>query len=138
MTTESKDPRKQLNLIAQLLIDDLLNTPDAELLQEASNDKSLVEAGMNAKKSYQNAIQSTGAKRLEIARAEMEQENNKTKANVINIDSARAHRIIAKLSAANDSNLTLAARNLNNISDTEAIELVKELLELGAIKDDES
>lgn len=138
MTTKSKDPRNQLNSFVQLLIDDLLNTPDAELLQEASNDKSLVQAGVNAKKSYQNAIQSTGAKRLEIARAEMEQENSKTKTDVTNLDSARAHRIIAKLSAANDSNLTLAARNLNNITDTEAIELVKELLELGAIKDDES
>ena len=138
MTTESKDPRKQLNSFAQLLIDDLFNTPDAELLEEATKDKSLVQAGLNAKKSYQNAIQSTGAKRLEFARAEMEQENSKTKTNVINIDSARAHRIIAKLSAANDSNLTLAARNLNNITDTEAVELVKELLELGAIKDDES
>ena len=39
--------------------------------------------------------------------------------------------------ANNDSNLTLAARKLDNISDNEAIELVKELMELGALKDDE-
>ena len=54
-----------------------------------------------------------------------------------NIDADAARKIIAKLSAANDATLTLAARNLKNISDDDAIELVKELIELGAFKKDE-
>jgi hypothetical protein len=137
MTTKSKDPREQLNLVAQLLIEDLFRTPDDELIKEAAEDKSLIEAGAKAKRSYQDAIKTLGAKRLQIARAEMAQESNKIKTNIANIDSARAHRAIARLAASNDSNITLAARNLNNISDTEAIELVKELIELGAIKDDD-
>jgi hypothetical protein len=137
MTVESKDPREQLNLVAQLLIEDLFNTPDDELLKEATEDKSLVEAGVKAKRSYQDAIKTLGAKRLQIARVEMAQENNNIKTNIANVDAVRAHRVIAKLAASNDSNITLAARNLNNISDTEAIELVKELMELGAIKDDD-
>ncbi|NOT15289.1 MAG: hypothetical protein HOP21_06860 [Methylotenera sp.] len=136
MTTKSKDPREQLNRIAQLLIDDLLNTPDEDLLQEASTDKSLVQAGINAKKCYQNAIQSVGAKRLQIAKAEMERANN-VKTSISNIDAARAHRIITKLSASNEANVTLAARNLKNISDAEAIELINELVELGAISKDD-
>lgn len=135
MTTKSKDPREQLNLVAQLLIEDLFRTPDDELIKEAAEDKSLIEAGAKAKRSYQDAIKTLGAKRLQIARAEMAQERIKT--NIANIDSARAHRVIARLAASNDSNITLAARNLNNISDAEAIELVKELIELGAIKDDD-
>lgn len=137
MTTQSKDPREQLTLIAELLIEDLFNTPDEEILKAAAQDSSLVQAGTNAKKSYAKAIQSIGVKRLEVARAEMKLANTKAPANVTNIDAVSAHKIIAKLSAANDASFTLAARKLNNISDAEAIELVKELMELGAIKGDE-
>lgn len=137
MTTQSKDPREQLTLIAELLIEDLFNTSDEEILKAAAQDSSLVQAGTNAKKSYEKAIQSIGAKRLEVARAEMKLANTKAPANVTNIDAVSAHKIIAKLSAANDASFTLAARKLNNISDAEAIELVKELMELGAIKGDE-
>ena len=64
MTTKSKDPRNQLNSFVQLLIDDLLNTPDAELLQEASNDKSLVQAGVNAKKVIKMRFNLQGQKDL--------------------------------------------------------------------------
>lgn len=137
MTAQSKDPREQLTLIAELLIEDLFNTPDAEILKAAAQDSLLVQAGTNAKKSYEKAIQSIGAKRLEVAREEMKLANTKAPANATNIDAMSAHKIIAKLSAANDASFTLAARNLNNISDAEAIELVKELMELGAIKGDQ-
>lgn len=137
MTAQSKDPREQLTLIAELLIEDLFNTPDAEILKAAAQDSSLVKAGTNAKKSYEKAIQSIGAKRLEVARAEMKLANTKAPANVTNVDAVSAHKIIANFSATNDANFTLAARKLNNISDAEAIELVKELMELGAIKGDE-
>ncbi|GEM_PF-1638744 len=137
MTTQSKDPREQLTLIAELLIEDLFNTSDAEILKAAVQDNSLVQAGTNAKRSYEKAIQSTGAKRLEIARAEMKLASNKATVHITNIDATSAHKIIAKLSAANDASFTLAARKLDNISDAEAIELIKELMELGAIRGDE-
>ncbi|MBF5039897.1 hypothetical protein INP77_10385 [Methylophilus sp. 13] len=135
--TESKDPREQLNSLAKALIDDLFKTDDAELLKEASSDKSLIQAATNARDSYQKAIKSLGEKRLEIARAEMKHTNILKELVVPRIDIQRARQIISRLSAANDTRLTLAARNLNHISDTEAIELVNELLELGAIKNDE-
>lgn len=137
MTAQSKDPREQLTLIAELLIEDLFKTPDAEILKAAAQDSSLVQAATNAKKSYEKAIQSIGTKRLEVARAEMKLANTKFPVNVTNIDAVNAHKIIAKLSAVNDASFTLAARKLNNISDAEAIDLVKELMELGAIKGDE-
>jgi hypothetical protein len=54
-----------------------------------------------------------------------------------NIDAITARKIIAKLTAANDATLTLAARDLSKISDEDAIELVREFVELGAIKDDQ-
>ena len=134
MTADKNDPRTEINKIAQLLIEDLFNTPDDELLQEADKDESLKKAGISAMNAYQMAIQAAGTKRLHAARAEMKVVNNLTPLEVRNVDVITARKIIAKLTAANDSNLTLAARNLNNISDEEAIELVMELVELGALK----
>jgi len=137
MTADKNDPRMEINKIAQLLVEDLFNTPDDELLQEATKDGSLKEAGISAKDAYQKAIHAVGTKRLQVARAEMKVVNNLTPLEVRNVDVITARKIIAKLTAANDSNLTLAARNLNNISDEEAIELVMELVELGALKGDD-
>jgi predicted acylesterase/phospholipase RssA len=136
MTADTKDPRAELNKLAKLLVEDLFNTPEAELLQEAAKDESLKQAGNMAKNAYQNAMQAVGAKRLQAARAGMKSASNQPLHDARPIDAAAAHKIIAKLIAANDSQLTLAARNLNNASDEEAIEWVRELYELGAIDKD--
>ena len=130
------DPRTELNKIAKLLAEDLFNTSDDELLQEAAKDASLKAAGVTAMNAYQKAVQAVGAKRLQTARAAMISAANKPIPESSSIDAQTAHKIIAKLTAANDSQLTLAARNLNNISDEEAIELIMELVELGVIDKD--
>ena len=137
MTAKTNDPRVELNKILKLLVEDLFSMSDAELLQEAAKDESLKKAGESAKNAYQKVIQTVGAKRLQTARAEMKAANAQTSLETGNIDADAARKIIAKLSAANDATLTLAARNLKNISDDDAIELVKELIELGAFKKDE-
>lgn len=137
MTTNTNDPRVELNKISKLLIEDLFSMSDAELLQEAAKDESLKKAGESAKNAFQKAIQTVGAKRLQTARTEMKAANAQAPLEAGNIDADAARKIIAKLSAANDATLTLAARNLKNISDEDAIELVKELVELGAFKKDE-
>ena len=137
MTANTNDPRVELSKLSKLLIEDLFSMSDTELLQEAAKDEALKKAGESAKNAFQKAIQTVGAKRLQSARAEMKAANAQTHMDVGNIDADAARKIIAKLSAANDATLTLAARNLKNISDDDAIELVKELIELGAIKKEE-
>ena len=137
MTTKTNDPRVELNKISKLLIEDLFSMSDAELLQEATKVESLKKAGESAKNTFQKAIQTVGAKRLQTARTEMKAPNLQAPLEVGNIDADSARKIIAKLSAANDATLTLAARNLKNISDEDVIELVKELVELGAFKKDD-
>lgn len=136
MTANTNDPRVELNKISKLLIEDLFSMSDAELLQEAAKDESLKKAGESAKNAFQKAIQTVGAKRLQAARTEMKAANAQAPLEAGNIDADAARKIIAKLSAANDATLTLAARNLKNISDEDAIEVVKELVELGAFKKD--
>jgi hypothetical protein len=137
MTANTNDPRVELNKVSKLLIEDLFSMSDAELLQEAARDESLQKAGESAKNAFQKAIQTVGAKRLQTAKTEMQAANAQAPLEAGNIDADAARKIIAKLSAANDATLTLAARNLKNISDEDAIELVKELVELGAFKKDE-
>lgn len=137
MSANTNDPRVELNKISKLLIADLFSMSDTELLQEAAKDESLKKAGESAKNAFQKAIQTVGAKRLQTARTEMKTANAQAPLEAGNIDADAARKIIAKLSAANDATLTLAARNLKNISDEDAIELVKELVELGAFKKDE-
>lgn len=137
MTANTNDPRVELNKISKFLIEDLFSMSDAELLQEAAKDESLKKAGVLAKNAFQKAIQTVGAKRLQTAKTEMQAANAQAPLEAGNIDADAARKIIAKLSAANDATLTLAARNLKNISDEDAIELVKELVELGAFKKDE-
>lgn len=137
MTANTNDPRVELNKISKLLIEDLFSMSDAELLQEAAKDESLKKAGESAKNAFKKAIQTVGAKRLQTARTEMQAAKSQAPLEAGKIDADAARKIIAKLSAANDATLTLAARNLKNISDDDAIELVKELIELGAFKKDE-
>lgn len=137
MTSNANDPRVELNKISKLLIEDLFSMSDEELLQEATKDASLKKSGESAKNAFQKAIQTVGSKRLQTARAEMQAANAHAPSETRNIDADAARKIIAKLSAANDATLTLAARNLKNMSDEDAIELVKELVELGAIDKDE-
>lgn len=137
MTANTNDPRMELNKISKLLIEDLFSISDADLLQEATKVESLKEAGEAAKSAFQKAIQTVGAKKLQAARTEMKAANAQATLEAGNIDADAARKIIARLSAANDATLTLAARNLKNISDEDAIELVKELVELGAFKTDE-
>jgi hypothetical protein len=137
MTANTNDPRVELNKISKLLIEDLFSMSDAELLQEAGKDESMKKAGESAKNAFQKAIQTVGAKRLQTARSEMQAANVQKPLEASNIDADAARKIIEKLSAANDATLTLAARNLKNISDEDAIELAKELVELGAFKKDE-
>ena len=137
MTANTNDPREELNKISKLLIEDLFSMSHEELLQEAAKDESLKKAGESAKNAFQKAIQTVGAKRLQTAKTEMKAANAQAPLETSNIDADAARKIIAKLSAANDATLTLAARNLKNISDEDALELVKELVELGAFKKDE-
>jgi hypothetical protein len=136
MTADTNDPRAELNKIARQLADDLFNTPDAELMQEATKDTSLIAAGISARSAYQNAIQAVGSSRLQAAREAMISTSKQPSPENRSLDAPTAHKIISKLTAANDSHLTLAARNLDNISDEDAIELVMELIELGAIDKD--
>jgi hypothetical protein len=138
MTANSKNPHEELNKIAKLYINELLGMSDSDLLEEAKNSEWLTSSAISAKEAYERAVKSVGSAKLLKARKDLEAKNNETANLKHSIDAQTAHKIIAKLRAANDSKFTLAARNLKELSDKEALDLVNELIELGAVPMDES
>lgn len=138
MTANSKNPHDELSKIAKLYIDELLGMSDSDLLEDAKNSEYLTNSAIFAKDAYERAVKSVGSAKLLKARMELEAKNNENSYLKHSLDPQTAHKIIARLKAANDSNFTLAARKLQDLSDKEALDLVNELIELGAVPMDES
>lgn len=141
MTEKPIDPRYQLRKISALFIDDLLATSDADILAEAAKDISAKNAGESAKAAYQRALQTSGQNRLQAARRAMElaRESTETDLNLCGMDAGKARKILEKF-AANDpdfgSKITLAARNLQDIPDSEVLSIILDLKRLGALPAD--
>lgn len=138
MTDKSKDPRYQLLRLSDLLIEDLLATSDADLLATTTPEASKY-AGDRAKNALKRAQQIVGQKRLQAARDAVA--NSKeiiNDASIRSIDIAKARQLLENL-AANDSifknKITLAARNLRDISDSEVLSIIEDLRSLGALPD---
>lgn len=138
MTKKSQDPRHQLRRLSDLVIEDLLNTTDAEILSEAAK-SSVQNPGDMAKAAYQRALRSAGQKRLQAARDAIDGEGDSSDSLPKTFDIQKARRLLEKL-AANDPEfgrkITLAARNLKEISDAEVLEIIGDLRRLGVLPED--
>lgn len=141
MIQKIQDPRYQLHKISKLYIDDLLAMSDADILAEAAKELSGRNPGAMAKTSYQKALLCTGKNRLQAARLAIDMEHDRSAAipNSINIDIMEARKILEKI-AANDpefcNRITLAARDLHDIPDSEVLSILLDLKLLGALPDD--
>ena len=143
MTDKLKDPRHQLRKLSDLFINDLLATPDADILAEAALDISIKHTGERAKAAYQRALQVSGQNRLKEARhaIDLERESTKADLDLQGMDAGKARKMLEKLAAndpAFDSKVTLAARNLKDIPDAEVLSIILDLKRLGALPADEA
>lgn len=142
MTEKLKDPRYQLRKLSDLFINDLLATPDSDILAEATQDVSLKNAGERAKATYQRALLMTGQNKLKEARhaIDLARDNAKAGLDMNDMDIGRARKILEKLAANDptfDIKVTLAARNLREITDAEVLSIIMDLKRLGALPADE-
>lgn len=138
MNKKSKDPRYQLHGISRSFVEDLLKTPDDEILAEAATQNNCGKnLGESAKAAYQNALKVTGQKRLQAARDAMQR---KSESVGLEIDVHRARKLLLKIVAANDPEfnlkITLAARDLQDLNDSEVLEIISDLQRLGAFPED--
>lgn len=139
MTVKPNDPRHDLIKIADLYIDDLLATSNEELMAEAKHCPDLHKSGEIAKNVYQRALKTVGSKRLEAARQARLHDAALNPQQEAAVDISKARRLLARI-AANDKSfglpITLAARNLSEITDSEVLSIIRDLKHLGALPED--
>jgi hypothetical protein len=127
--------REMLNHLSDELVNDVLNTPDEEILAEAAEDFGSAQTvadhvrGILAKAQLQASKQ-----RLVAARKAVDQQNdpeNRTK--VISLDPIRARRALNKIlqDSSSDLPITLAARKETDLSDADVLTMLEDLLSLG-------
>jgi t-SNARE complex subunit (syntaxin) len=135
MTHHHKDPRQSMRKISDLFIEDLLLTSDSDILSENPSK----DAGEKAKVAYAQALKLAGKNRIQAARNAIDGEKVQSQVLAKGMDIGKARQILEKL-AANDSEfqkkVTLAARNLRDISDAEVLSIILDLQRLGALPDD--
>jgi len=141
MTDKTNTPKKKFDRIADKLIDDLFETSDQELLAEAIDDYGDVdEAVADVKNIWKNAQQTTGKRRLQTAKQSLTNQRDlhskSTSINITNISNAR--KFLRNIIDNKDNlpgQLTLAARNLDDLTDEDVLKILNDLHELGAISD---
>jgi len=126
MGTKPDDSLQQLMLFNLLRLEALSNA------ENGTEEAELNTHGIAAKEAYAKAILNAGKERLKEAKRNLLVVTPPSNIKVeISGDQARA--ALARIKASNDEAFTLAARGLESISDDEAIDMIEELIELGAI-----
>ncbi|MFN9470993.1 hypothetical protein [Acidovorax sp.] len=105
-------------------VDELLATPDDQVLD--SLDASAVQT--NGLQLLKNAKSQVSRSRLAVARAGFAAMKERPVPMLANVSAAEARQFIAQ--AANDGQFTMAARNLGELSDEEAIALYSKIKSL--------
>jgi len=139
--TKAPKEREALDRLADALVDDILNTPDEDILAEAAED-----AGDPAKIAeemrtlFERAALEDGKAKLAAARKAAAAARRQGGA-VVNLDPNEARRryksTVAKDSAL-ASKLTMAARKGEGQSGRDIDSAIEDLAELGALDDDET
>ncbi|MEX3954412.1 hypothetical protein [Trinickia sp. EG282A] len=139
MAIEPVDPREALRKLADLYIDELLKTPEKDLLDDARSDPALGIAGIMAREAYLQAQKLAGKHRLAAARQAVDQHRSDGTKPLPAVDIEKARTLLKRISA-NDpafkGKFTLAARNLEELSDVEIVSIMTDLRSLGVLPDD--
>ena len=139
MTSKSNNSRQKLGRLADKLIEDLYKTSDEEILSEASEDYDDTETAINdVKKVWQNARTAVGKNRLLEAKKSLDRkrrtQTETPKVDIVDIAEARKLlKSIIEQKSELAGQITLAARNLNELTDEDVLSILKDLRELGAI-----
>ncbi|MCA8907573.1 MAG: hypothetical protein KDA64_06745 [Rhodospirillaceae bacterium] len=134
MTGRKDNPGRPLDLLTEFLVEDILNTPDEEILaefEEAGGDPEAHAAEMRA--FLEESILTSNKAKMAAAKAGVAAARRLGRPQMhgpINIDDAR--RRLRLLSEAGNAtpDLTLAARKETELSDADVLGLIEELEEL--------
>jgi hypothetical protein len=141
MTRPGKVGREGLARLVDVLVDDLLATPDREIVAEFVEEKG--DPARNAdvmRVLFEKSVLKSNKDRLHAARASLEADRAApVTAKIVSMANIRGRlrRILAACPP--EVKLTLAARNENELSDADVLGMLQDLEELGIVApDDES
>lgn len=142
MTGKDKEERAALDRLADAFVDDIFQASDEEILAEfteSHGDPAKSAADMRAL--FEKTVLATNKRRLKAAQASVAASRALARgmptAPAINIAEARQRlrRILASGTA--DVKLTLAARNEDELSDSDVLGMLEDLQELGVMPPDD-
>ena len=124
--------KEQFDRLSDELIDDIINTPDSEILQEVKEDYGKSDYLANK---FRNILEKSkievGKQKLQLAKEELRKKNNQNQI-VIQDDTNAKERLLKyiKENPGKFDEITLAARNGNDISEEDAKGILEDLKEL--------
>ena len=141
MTGKITAPHEGLDRLTDLMVEDILSTPDADMLNELRECNEDSKAAADRVRSIIGQARNVIAKRrLEAAKAAVAASKRRQADNATTTDPAVARQLLKRL-AANDPDvrqkITLAARNEDELSDRDVAGILDDLRELGVIADDD-
>jgi hypothetical protein len=141
MTARNRQERDALKRLADLLVEDLLNTPDDEFLaefKEAHGDPARNAAALRVL--FEKTVIGMNKQRLAAARAGVAADRHAIDDKSSQpADVAEARRLLVRVLDTSGSNrfLTLAARKETDLSDADVLSLLTNLRELGIVPPDD-
>lgn len=135
MKKTSKE-QQALDRLADALVDDVFNASDEEIMAERTEMKNLAEEDAKLKALFEQALLKANKSRLAAAKAGAAASRDpimRAPGPAFDIAAAR-ERIRALVKARDPAHpVTLAARNENELSDTDILSMYEDLVELGVV-----
>lgn len=130
--------RKKLPLsVANTLADDILNLSDEEILKEAQDEFDDVASEIsNTRIAINSAILKSNKSRLSAAKEQLEQKRKATNQNNILTLTLNDKRALIHQAKESVHSLTLAARNEEEMSESDINGVLQDLIDLGVIDED--
>lgn len=130
--------RKKLPLsVANTLADDILNLSDEEILKEAQDEFDDVASEISSTRiAINSAILKSNKSRLSAAKEQLEQKRKATNQNNILTLTLNDKRALIHQAKESVHSLTLAARNEEEMSDSDINGVLQDLIDLGVIDED--
>jgi len=123
--------------VANALADDILNLSDEELLKEAQDEFDDVASEISSARSAINsAILKSNKSRLSAAKEQLEQKKKSTNQNNILALTLNDKRALIHQAKKSVHSLTLAARNEEEMSESDINGVLQDLIDLGVIDKD--
>ena len=139
MTGTKKERRTALARLADALVEDVLATPDQELLAEFSDAHGDAAKNAEAMRAlFEKSVLKSNKDRLRAAQAGLAASRaSAAPSRIVNMQNAKARLRRALASCPSDVQLTLAARNEDELSDADVLGMLQDLEELGFVTPDD-